>query len=95
LIPNGIVLAGKQAVSLKIVQEKGMTLLRVAGTLEGEGVHVLENACADAAKPVALDLTELRTASQDGLDAIKRLEKAGARLVNVTPYIELRLKGRQ
>ncbi|MEA3276080.1 MAG: hypothetical protein U9Q81_12460 [Pseudomonadota bacterium] len=75
----------------RTVGENG-TLLRVDGRLNRDGLGELERASETAIKPLTIDLAGLRFADDAALAALRRLEKAGARLIGASQYLELRLK---
>jgi anti-anti-sigma regulatory factor len=64
----------------------GMTI-RVEGRLTGADVPVLKGACRPANATVHLDLSELRWADADGIQALLSLSEAGAELHGANPYI--------
>jgi anti-anti-sigma regulatory factor len=78
-------------VDIRITRQAGATLIEVAGALTAESANLLEQECATASRPVILDLRDLMKIDDDGLDTIRRLQQAGARTVNVSPYMELQL----
>ena len=69
--------------------------VRVDGWLDGVGVEELKRVCEAAPPPTRLDLSELRSTDPGGVDALLGLERAGAELVSVPPYIRLLLSGRR
>jgi hypothetical protein len=68
------------------------TLLRVEGQLSLDGVAELVGVCEGSARPVTIDLSELRLPDQAVVAALGALEQAGATLVGASQYLELRLK---
>ena len=78
--------------AFRIIEERERTVLRLAGTLAGESVDLLEKACAGAKAPVVLDLRDLRNVDDEGLETLSRLRQSGATLVNVSTSIEMRLE---
>ncbi|MGA7982441.1 MAG: STAS domain-containing protein [Chromatiaceae bacterium] len=70
----------------------GGTLLRIEGRLTRDGVAELVRACEGAARPLTIDLSELRLADEAAVAALAGLEKSGATLVGASQYLELRLK---
>jgi hypothetical protein len=73
-----------------VVQEVEYRLVRLAGQLSGAQVPELLKACADA-DHVRLDLSDLVSADMAGIDALQRVRAAGADLVGVPGYIQLKL----
>ncbi len=69
-----------------------VTTLKIDGDLMREGVAELEKTCESVDGPVDLDLSELMRAEAEGIQALKNLRDGGARLLGVSPYIELLLK---
>jgi hypothetical protein len=72
-------------------QEDGCTVL-LAGRLEAAQVHELRVVCATVAGRVRLDLTDLLSADAVGLDAIRRLRRAGAEVIGAARYLRRWLK---
>jgi hypothetical protein len=68
-----------------------LTVVRVDGRLRSAGVSELERVCQGIAGPFCLDLSHLLLADADGIKAIKRIARQGARLVGVSSYIRLLL----
>jgi anti-anti-sigma regulatory factor len=79
-------------VDIRITRQAGATLIEVAGALTAESASLLEQECATASGPIILDLRDLMKADDDGLDVLRRLQQAGARTVNLSPYMELQLR---
>ena len=81
-----------------------MTLQIVYRTNEGEGMVELHGwlgkpevvefhkVCASTPLPFRVDLTNLTSASADGILALKEQRARGARLVGASPYIALLLR---
>jgi hypothetical protein len=68
------------------------TLLLVEGQLDLDGVAELVGICEGSARPLTIDLCELRLPDQAVVAALGGLEQAGATLVGASQYLELRLK---
>ena len=81
--------------TVRITTESGATLVHVAGDLMGEDVAELERACASIEGSLVIDVAGLRRVDARGIEAIRALEERGARLVNVSPFLELRLRPRR
>ncbi len=69
-----------------------VTAIRVDGELTGESIAELVKAYESEDGPVDLDLSQLMNADAEGVRALKNLLRSGARLVDVSLYIELLLK---
>ncbi len=69
-----------------------VTTIKIEGELVSQGIPDLENACGSVDGAVAFDLSELMKADEEGIQALKNLRDGGARLVAVSPYIELLMK---
>jgi len=68
-------------------QAEGCTI-HLAGRLNAAQVHELRSACASAAGPVRIDLTDLLSADAVGLDALRRLRLSGAEIVGAAHYLQ-------
>jgi len=68
-----------------------VTVLEVDGELVREGAVELRRVCDRVRGHLRLDLSNLRTADGDGIQALGDLRRRGAELVGVSPYIGLRL----
>jgi hypothetical protein len=69
-----------------------LTVVRVDGRLRSAGVGELERVCQGIEGPLCLDLSHLLLADADGIKAIKRIARGGARLAGVSSYIKLLLE---
>jgi hypothetical protein len=76
-------------------EDAGVVTVRIVGWLTAAGVEELKRACEGAPPPLRLDLSELRAADPGGIDALLDLERAGAELIGVPPYIRLLLSARR
>ena len=72
-----------------------MVTVHVAGWLDSAGVEELRRACSGTPARFRLDLSELRAADPDAVDALLGLEHAGAQLIGVAPYIAMLLGARR
>lgn len=73
-----------------IVSDAGdLTTIRVVGRLANDALDVLKEACEQARRPVALDLSDLRTASPAGVLLLRRLASEGIDLLGASPYMAL------
>lgn len=59
----------------------------LAGRLDAAQVHELRSACARARGRLRIDLSDLLSADDVGLDALRRLRTEGAELVGVARYL--------
>jgi len=64
----------------------------VEGRLKGIDVAELERACAAEAGPVALDLSNLTHADEQGLSLLVALRGEGKELLNASPFIRMLLE---
>ena len=67
------------------------TVLRVDGLLQAADVEALNREWATAGGTVTLELSQLRSADNRGVEAIHELVSSGAALQGLSPYIELLL----
>ena len=67
----------------------------VAGRLEGLGVGELVRTCRSIEGELVLDLSGLRSADAEGIEAIQKLVQGGARLRGASPFIRLLLESEQ
>ena len=70
--------------------ESGRRLVRLAGRLSAAQVPELLEACA-VGGAIEIDLTDLIGADAAGVEALQRVQTAGAVLVSVPGYIRLKL----
>jgi hypothetical protein len=68
------------------------TVIQVAGDLRGRGVVELERLCREISGPISLDLLNLRSSDDHGVNLVKELSCKGVELIGVTPYMDLLLK---
>ena len=67
------------------------TIVSVAGRLEGPGIGELLSTCQSVDGGFVLDLTGVRSAEPEGIEAIRKLVRGGAKLRGVSPFIRLLL----
>jgi hypothetical protein len=67
----------------------------IAGNLEGLGAGELVRTCRSIEGELVLDLSGLRSADAEGIDAIQKLVQGGATLRGASPFIRLLLKSEQ
>jgi hypothetical protein len=78
-------------VRIDTTSEGSKTVLSVAGRLEGSGIGELLRACKSIGGVFMLDLTGVRSADPEGIEAIRKLVRGGAKLRGVSPFIRLLL----
>jgi hypothetical protein len=76
---------------MEIVDGSDHRTIRLAGRLASEQVPELLKAHAGSAHLVRLHLGELISVDLVGLEALYRLQRAGAQLLEVPTYIQLKL----
>ena len=93
---SGHTLALSRAVDcrIQVLQEGEVRVVRIAGSLSDAQVPDLLIACGQAAGPVRVDLTDVMTIDAIGVDALRRVRKAGAQLVGVSNHLQLKLESR-
>jgi len=64
-----------------------LTIIRIEGQLTSSSVPDVRAACESANPPLRLDLSDLRSAGRDGIQALLELSEAGAELHGASPYI--------
>ncbi len=72
--------------------EDSTTIVSVAGRLAGLGVRELLRTCNSIEGELVLDLTGLRSAEPEGINALRELVCGGATLRKASPFIRLLLK---
>ena len=78
-----------------VVDEACARVVHVAGRLAGVHVPDLLAACAEASRPVHVDLSEVVSVDAVGVKALCRIRDAGHALVGTPKYIELKLESAQ
>lgn len=68
------------------------TVVQIDGRLMSDGADELQRVCRAATPPLILELSNLRTANDDGIRMLKKLTAAGARIHGASRYIELLLE---
>ena len=76
---------------MEIVDGRDHRLIRLAGRLAEAQVPELRKACATTVAGIHLDLGELISVDAVGLEALHGLRGAGAQLLEVPAYIQLKL----
>ena len=67
------------------------TVLRIAGNLTEQSVRELESISSDQSGTLVLDLSNLKWADTQGINAIRRLRDSGAKVRNASPLIHMLL----
>ena len=78
-------------VRIETSTEDSKITVRVAGRLENSGVSELLRVCRSIESELVLDLTGLRSADSEGIEAIHELVRGGANLRGASPFIRLLL----
>jgi hypothetical protein len=71
--------------------EASTTVVSVAGRLKGREVREFLKSCDAIEGEFELDLTNLRSADSEGIEAIRELMRAGRKLRGASPFIRLLL----
>lgn len=77
---------------LSVSREPKATVVHVDGRLAAHGVGDLESTVGGATGPVVLDLTNLLSADDAGVAALRLLSGCGVQLRGVSPYVSLLLR---
>lgn len=75
---------------IDVTNHAGWHIVRVAGRLTDEQVPDLLRVCGTLT-PLQLDLAQLDSANTIGIEALQKLQKAGAEIVGATHFIQLLL----
>lgn len=67
--------------------------IQVDGELIGEGAGELRKTCMPLAAPLALDLSGLDRVDDAGIELLHELERRGASLQGMNPYIAMLVRG--
>ena len=82
-------------VRIDTTSHRSKTVVSVAGHLEGLGVGELGRTCHCIEGEPVLDLSGLRSADAEGIEAIQELVRGGATLRGASPFIRLLLDSQQ
>jgi len=74
--------------------EDRRTVLKVDGWLRLGDVEELTGAYRSVDGPIELDLSELQSADQDGMELLRELIALGVQIRGASPYIELLLRAK-
>jgi hypothetical protein len=77
---------------LTVGREDETMVVHVDGRLSVHGVRDLDSAVGGAAGPVVLDLTNLLSADDAGVAALRLLIERGVQLREASPYVALLLR---
>jgi len=78
-------------VRITVIEEQHSRLIQLAGRLTSEELCELEEAIGDERGSACLELSELRSADEDGLAALRRLRVEGVELRGVPPHLAWRI----
>ncbi len=67
-------------------------VISLHGWLSAAEVSEVERVADEAQAPVTIDLAQLVGVDADGLQALRRQQERGARLVGASPFVELLLE---
>ena len=76
---------------IEVCDQRSVRTVSVAGQLAGAHVPDLLEACGSISPALQVDLTHVVSIDAIALDALHRIRGAGARLVGVPGYIQLKL----
>ena len=69
--------------------DREQTLLKVAGRLKSADISELDREIRSIAGPFVLDLSELLSADEAGIEKLRELAAGGAELRGASPYVQL------
>jgi hypothetical protein len=78
-------------VRIDTARERSETVVSVSGRLEGSGVHELMRECHSIEGELVLDLAGVRSATPEGINAIRELVSGSATLRGMSPFMRLLL----
>jgi len=78
-------------VRIETTSEDSKTIVSVAGRLAGPATEEFLRACRSTKSEFVLDLTGLRSADSEGIEAIRELVREGGKLRGASPFIRLLL----
>ena len=79
------------SVRIETRSEDSKTIVSVVGRLTGPATHEFLRTCRSTKSEFVLDLTGLRSADSEGIEAIRELVHEGRQLRGVSPFIRLLL----
>ena len=80
-------------IRIDIESEGPDVVLHVAGRLTGPAITQLSEACEPMKGRFVLDLSNLKFADDEGVDAIRRLREKGADIHGASSFIKLLING--
>ncbi len=80
-------------IRIDIESEGPDVVLHVAGRLTGPAIAQLSEACEPMKGRFVLDLSNLKFADDEGVDAIRRLREKGADIHGASSFIKLLING--
>ena len=78
---------------VSVSREHDATVVHVDGRLAVHGVRDLQNTVGSAVGPVVVDLSNLLSADDAGVAALRLLIGCGVQLRGTSPYVSLLLRG--
>ena len=79
------------SVRIETTSEDSKTIVSVAGRLTSSATREFLRACRAIEGEFEVDLTSLRSADSEGIEAIRNLVRGGRELRGVSPFIRLLL----
>jgi hypothetical protein len=79
------------SVRIETTTEDSTTIVSVVGRLTGSATHEFLKACRAIEGEFEVDLTGLLTADSEGIEAVRKLVRAGRKMWGVSPFIRLLL----
>ena len=76
---------------IHVTQDSAGSTVRLDGLLTASQAAELVSVCADASRPLRIDLSDLLFVDATGFDAIQRLVARGAELVGVAQYLRCKM----
>jgi hypothetical protein len=68
------------------------TVISVAGRLSGLGTREMVRACRAVEGEFAIDLSDLLSADDEGIEALRRLKREAREMEGASPFIQLLLE---
>ena len=79
------------SVRIETTSGDSKTIVSISGRLAGSAVREFLRACRAIEREFELDLTGLRSADSEGIEAIRKLVREGRKLRGASPFIRLLL----
>jgi hypothetical protein len=77
---------------LIVTEAPDLTTIGVVGRLGDDAATILGEACGRARRPLVLDLSDLRSANNAGVQLLRRLAGDGVHLLGASQYVRLLLE---